>query len=148
MICFQDELPKAWQRLYGQKMADLSLGAFLRILAERSRTPIEIRSSFPSTQRCSGCGHQLARKLPLHQLSYRCANTTCEQVMDHDLNAAINLRLEGLGIDPTDYPSRYPERNTVMPVETKATTQRMIGHFNGLPFVCVSLVCETGSSDL
>jgi hypothetical protein len=65
--------------------------------------------------------------------------------MDRDLNAALNLRLEGLGLDPKKYPSRCPERNTVMPVETKTTTQRMVNHFNGLPFVRASLVAEAGS---
>jgi putative transposase len=45
-ICFQNELLKAWQRIYGKKMADLSLGAFLRILAERSRTPRKFRPPF------------------------------------------------------------------------------------------------------
>ncbi|MFQ5980352.1 MAG: RNA-guided endonuclease InsQ/TnpB family protein [Candidatus Heimdallarchaeota archaeon] len=144
-ICFQDELLRAWQRVYGKKMADLSLGAFLRILSERSRTPKEVPSNFPSTQRCSGCGHQLPAKLPLAQRVYRCCNPQCGLVLDRDLNAALNLQLEGLGLDPKEYPSRCPERNTVMPVETKTTTQRMVDHFNGLPFVRASLVAEAGS---
>jgi putative transposase len=147
-ICFQDELLRAWQRIYGKKMMDLSLGAFLRILAERSRTPREVSSSFPSTQRCSGCGHKLAHKLPLSQRIYRCTNPSCGLVLDRDLNAALNLQLEGLGIDPKKIPSRCPERNTVLPVETKAATQRMVDRFNGLPFVRASLVRETGSSVL
>ncbi|MFW9914362.1 MAG: RNA-guided endonuclease InsQ/TnpB family protein [Candidatus Thorarchaeota archaeon] len=145
-VCFQDELLHAWQRVYGKKMADLSLGAFLRILAERSRTPREVRSSFPSTQRCSGCGHK--RSVSLNERVYQCQNPQCGLVLDRDLNAALNLQLEGLALDPTDYPSRCPERNTVMLVETKTTTQRMVDHFNRLPFVRASLVCETGSSGL
>ncbi|MHA2494603.1 MAG: RNA-guided endonuclease InsQ/TnpB family protein [Candidatus Hodarchaeales archaeon] len=144
-ICYQDELLRAWQRLYGKKMADLSLGAFLRILAERNRTPAEVPSNFPSTQRCSGCGQLLAHKLPLSQRVYRCENPKCGLVLDRDLNAAINLQLEGLGLDPAHYPSRCPERNTVMPVETKTATRRMLDHFNGLPFVRASLVAEAGS---
>jgi hypothetical protein len=76
---------------------------------------------------------------------YRCGNPQCGLVIDRDLNAALNLQLEGLGLDPKEYPSRCPERNTVMPVETKTTTQRMVDHFNGLPFVRTSLVSETGS---
>ncbi|MFQ5980240.1 MAG: RNA-guided endonuclease InsQ/TnpB family protein, partial [Candidatus Heimdallarchaeota archaeon] len=139
-ICFQDELLHAWQRLYGKKMADLSLGAFLRILAERSRTPREIRSTFPSTQRCSGCGNK--QKLTLTERTYHCSS--CGLVIDRDWNAARNLLWEGRGITPKDMPSRCPERNTVMPVETKTTTQRMVAHFNGLPFVRASLVAEAG----
>ncbi|MFQ5976527.1 MAG: RNA-guided endonuclease InsQ/TnpB family protein [Candidatus Heimdallarchaeota archaeon] len=145
VICFQDELLRAWQRVYGEKMADLSLGAFLRILIERSRTPVEVRSTFPSTQRCSGCGQKPPHKLTLAERVYRCRNSQCGLVLDRDLNAAINLRLEGLGLEPKEYPSRCPERNTAMPVETKAATQRMMDHFNGLPFVRASLVAEAGS---
>ncbi|MFQ5977139.1 MAG: zinc ribbon domain-containing protein [Candidatus Heimdallarchaeota archaeon] len=144
IICFQDELLRAWQLLYGQKMADISLGAFLRILKERSRTPVEISSSFPSTQRCSDCGHK--QKLPLTERTYHCPR--CGLVMDRDWNAAINLLLEGLGIDQKEKSSRCPGRNTVMPVETKTATQRMIDHFNGLPFVRASLVAEAGSSSI
>ncbi|MFQ5978572.1 MAG: RNA-guided endonuclease InsQ/TnpB family protein [Candidatus Heimdallarchaeota archaeon] len=140
-ICFQDELLRAWQRLYGRKMADLSLGAFLRILAERSRTPREIRASFPSTQRCSGCGHE--QKLALTERTYHCP--LCGLVIDRDWNAARNLLVEGRGIAPSQSPSRCPERNTVMPVETQTATQRMVDHFNGLPFVRASLVTEAGS---
>ncbi|MHA2272662.1 MAG: RNA-guided endonuclease InsQ/TnpB family protein [Candidatus Hodarchaeales archaeon] len=143
-ICFQDELLTAWQRVYGKKMADLSLGAFLRILSERSRTPKEVRSSFPSTQRCSGCGHK--QKLALSERVYHCSQ--CGLVLDRDLNAALNLQLEGLGLDPKKMPSRCPERNTVMPVETKTATHQMVAHFNGLPFVRASLVAETGSPSI
>jgi predicted RNA-binding Zn-ribbon protein involved in translation (DUF1610 family) len=145
-ICFQDELLCAWQRIYGKKMADLSLGEFLRILSERSRTPVEIASVFPSTQRCSGCGHKLAVKLPLAQRVYHCPK--CGLILDRDLNAALNLQSEGLGFDPAQFSSRCPERNTVMPVETKTATHRMVDHFNGLPFVRASLVREAGSPDL
>ncbi|MFQ5980820.1 MAG: RNA-guided endonuclease InsQ/TnpB family protein [Candidatus Heimdallarchaeota archaeon] len=144
-VCFQDELLRAWQRVYGKKMADLSLGAFLRILSERSRTPAEVPSTFPSTQRCSGCGWRPTPKLPLSQRMYRCGNPNCSLVLDRDLNAALNLWLEGLGLDPSHSSSRCPERNTVMPVETKTTTQRMVDHFNGLPYVRASLVAEAGS---
>ncbi|MFQ5978160.1 MAG: RNA-guided endonuclease InsQ/TnpB family protein [Candidatus Heimdallarchaeota archaeon] len=103
-VCFQDELLRAWQRLYGKKMAEVSLGAFLRILSERSRTPAEVSSNFPSTQRCSGCGWRPTPKLPLSQRVYRCGNPKCGLVLDRDLNAAVNLRLEGLGLDPKKYP--------------------------------------------
>ncbi|MHA2231603.1 MAG: RNA-guided endonuclease InsQ/TnpB family protein [Candidatus Hodarchaeales archaeon] len=140
-ICFQDEPLRAWHRVYGKKMADLSLGAFLRILAERSRTPREIRSSFPSTQRCSGCGHK--QKLTLTERTYRCPR--CQLTIDRDWNAARNLLLEGQGLASKENPSRCPEQNTVMPVETQTATQRMVDHFNGLPYVRASLVAEAGS---
>ncbi len=114
---------KAWQRLWGKKILDLSLGAFFRILGERTRTPIEIDRFFPSTQHCSGCKHR--QKLTL----------------DRDYNAAINLLKEGL----RKKSSRDPEQIVEMPVETKTTTQRMVDFFDSLSYVRVSLVAETGS---
>ena len=42
---------------------------------------------FPSSKRCSRCGSE--KKLSLTERVYRCE--VCGQVMDRDLNAAINL---------------------------------------------------------
>ncbi len=42
---------------------------------------------FPSTKRCSQCGHE--REISLAERVYRCE--VCGLVMDRDLNAAINL---------------------------------------------------------
>jgi putative transposase len=42
---------------------------------------------FPSTKRCSQCGHE--REIGLAERVYRCEG--CGLVMDRDLNAAINL---------------------------------------------------------
>ena len=97
VICYQDEQFAAWQRLWGEKMFDLSLGVFFRILAERSRTTTEISRSFPSTQRCSRCGHR--QKLTLDNRLYHCPD--CGLALDRDHNAAINLLLEGLGRTPS-----------------------------------------------
>ncbi|MHA2231239.1 MAG: hypothetical protein ACXAB4_01940 [Candidatus Hodarchaeales archaeon] len=83
------------------------------------------------------------QQLVLEERTYRCP--LCRLTIDRDLNAPVNLRLEGLGIDPKDCSSRCPERNTVLPVEIKTATQRMVDHFNGLPFVRASLVAEAGS---
>jgi putative transposase len=42
---------------------------------------------FPSTKRCSQCGNE--RSISLAERVYSCQH--CGQVMDRDLNAAINL---------------------------------------------------------
>jgi putative transposase len=43
---------------------------------------------FPSTKRCSGCGHVKTR-MPLKHRTYQCH--VCGLVIDRDLNAALNL---------------------------------------------------------
>ncbi len=140
IICFQDENLSAWHRLWGKKMLDLSLGAFFRILAERTRTPIEIDRFFPSTQHCSDCNHR--QKLTLDEHRYNCP--VCGLTLDRDYNAAINLLLEGLRTAPFHDPEQIVE----MPVETKTTTQRMMDVFDRLAYVRASLVEEAGSPSI
>jgi len=43
---------------------------------------------FPSTKRCSGCGH-IKKRMPLKHRTYQCLR--CGLVIDRDLNAAVNL---------------------------------------------------------
>ena len=51
---------------------------------------------FPSTQLCSSCGSILTNdeKLKLSQRKYKCKH--CENEMDRDYNAAVNLKLYGM----------------------------------------------------
>lgn len=43
---------------------------------------------YPSSQICSNCGFK--KKMPLKERVYKCSN--CEESIDRDLNAAINLK--------------------------------------------------------
>jgi len=45
---------------------------------------------FPSTKKCSGCGHK-KDQVPLKERTYHCSE--CGLVLDRDLNAAMNLYL-------------------------------------------------------
>jgi putative transposase len=54
IVCFQNDPLAAWQRLWGRKMLNLSLGALKRILKERIHSPREVSRSFASSQWCSG----------------------------------------------------------------------------------------------
>jgi putative transposase len=48
----------------------------------------------PSSKTCSGCGWYDA-DLDLSGRMFRCQNADCSQILDRDLNAAINLRTFG-----------------------------------------------------
>ncbi|WP_459612909.1 RNA-guided endonuclease InsQ/TnpB family protein [Corynebacterium urogenitale] len=48
---------------------------------------------YPSSQLCSHCGHR-KRDLKRNHRTYRCLN--CDQTFDRDINAAVNIREEGL----------------------------------------------------
>ncbi len=62
-------------------------------LADRGKRFIKVDKWFPSTQLCSCCGSR--KKLALNERIYKCS---CGLTIDRDLNAAINIRNEGLRI--------------------------------------------------
>ena len=53
---------------------------------------VEVDRSYPSSKRCSGCGH-VKDDLTLKDRTYRCPS--CGLVIDRDFNASINLKNEG-----------------------------------------------------
>jgi transposase len=134
IVCFQNDPFAAWQRLWGKKMLNLSLGAIKQILQERICSPSEIPLAFASTQLCSGCGHK--QQLILDERTYRCSE--CGLLIDRDYNAARNLYDEGL----QQLGMESPE---VTPAEIESSTQAMVAFFQNLPFVWASSVAEPGS---
>ncbi|MDI6453646.1 zinc ribbon domain-containing protein, partial [Peloplasma aerotolerans] len=55
------------------------------------KTLIKIDQYYPSTKTCSQCGKQ--KDILLFERTYSCV---CGQKMDRDLNAAINIGVQGL----------------------------------------------------
>ncbi|WP_307805147.1 RNA-guided endonuclease TnpB family protein [Streptomyces sp. VRA16 Mangrove soil] len=76
---------------------DASWGALLRQLKYKcewyGRTLVIVDRFFPSTRRCSGC-HAKGPKLDVSVREWACAE--CGAVHDRDVNAAVNLRDEGM----------------------------------------------------
>jgi putative transposase len=156
VISFQKENLSAWQRLYGKKMLDTSLGSFYTAVKERTDKPVEVERFFPSTQLCSagGCDHR--QKMERSERVYRCP--VCGLVLDRDINAARNIEREGLRMiandndsipanDSDDVHHLGTERAEITPVEITSSTlaQRMVAYFNTIPRVSARRVVETGS---
>ena len=79
-----------------RKGAQNSCMAELRmLLSYKCRSYVEIDRWFPSSKRCSKCGH-VKEHLGLDERTYRCSE--CGFVLDRDLNASMNIRDEGLRI--------------------------------------------------
>ncbi|MHA2274035.1 MAG: RNA-guided endonuclease InsQ/TnpB family protein [Candidatus Hodarchaeales archaeon] len=132
IVCFQNDPFPAWQRLWGKKMLNLSLGAMKQILKERIGSPREVSLSFASSQWCSGCQNQ-KQKIPLAERTYHCLK--CGFVINRDQNAARNIEREGL----IQLGRESPE---VTPAEIESSTQHMLDFFQKLPFVRASSVKE------
>jgi len=85
----------------GHKLADAtydnSYYKFVSILdykmTERGKKLIKIDKWFPSTKTCSVCGYVL-KNIDIDTRTWICPN--CRVVLDRDINAAINIRNEGL----------------------------------------------------
>ena len=79
----------------GKATYDNGYGIFLSMLeyklSDRGKTLVKVDKFFPSSQLCSCCGNR--KKLKLSERKYIC---TCGLEIDRDLNAAINIKKEGL----------------------------------------------------
>jgi putative transposase len=80
---------------FRKSIYDTSYGTFTRYLEYKTKdlgkTLIRIDKYYPSTKTCSACGRE--RDIKLFERTYVCA---CGHVMDRDLNAAINIGVQGL----------------------------------------------------
>lgn len=80
----------------GKATLDNGYGMFLNFLEyklkDRGKYFIKVDKWFPSSQICSKCGH--TQKMPLDVRTYVCPE--CGNIIDRDMNAAINIKNEGL----------------------------------------------------
>ena len=79
----------------GKATLDNGYGMFLNMLeyklSDRGKYFVKVDKWYPSSQLCSCCGGQ--KKLALTDRIYKCE---CGLTMDRDLNAAINIKKEGM----------------------------------------------------
>ena len=80
---------------FRKSISDTSYGTFTRYLEYKTRdsgkTLIKIDQYYPSTKTCSVCGRE--KDIKLSERTYNCE---CGHKMDRDLNAAINIGVQGL----------------------------------------------------
>lgn len=80
-------------------IADAGWGEFVRQLAYKAewagRSLVAIDQWFPSSKRCSGCGH-IVSSLPLSVRKWNCPE--CGAHHDRDQNAATNIKAAGLAV--------------------------------------------------
>ena len=82
-----------------KSIADAGWGSFVKMLGYKAdwggRTVVAIDQFFPSSKRCSGCGH-INDELTLDVREWECPS--CSTVLDRDINAARNIKAAGLAV--------------------------------------------------
>ena len=98
-VCIEDLNMKAMSNKKfgnGKATMDNGYGMFQNMLsyklAERGKKLIKVDKWYPSSQICHCCGYR--QSMPLKIRVYQCQE--CGMVCDRDLNAAINIKMEGL----------------------------------------------------
>ena len=137
IVCYQDDNIKSWQRIWGRRILETSIGGIKSDIDKKIQTPVEIDRFFPSTKKCSECGHE--REIGLDERIYECLNPKCQIKKDRDWNSSINIEGEGLRNIRVD-----TGRIDFKPVEIESSTLDM-EYYNGISYVKASSVKEAGS---
>ena len=91
-FCFEDLNLDGMKKRCGRKVSDLSYYTFQQMMlykaAKAGKVCVKIGRFEPSSQICCKCGHR--QKMQINIRTYVCPE--CGQVIDRDLNAAINIR--------------------------------------------------------
>ena len=98
MLCFEDLSLEGMRKLWGRKISDLALSEFKRklewVAQKTGREIIYIDKWYPSSKTCSRCG-----VVPgLNALNVRTFECECGYTENRDINAAKNIRKEGVRI--------------------------------------------------
>lgn len=119
VICCEDLNVKGMQRNHklAQCISDASWGTFLTLLSYKAemndKQVVKIGRYYPSSKTCHQCGY-VKEDLTLKDREWICPH--CGNVIDRDLNAAINILNEGLRnisagtVDYTDGADVIPTR--------------------------------------
>ncbi|MBR1421152.1 MAG: IS200/IS605 family element transposase accessory protein TnpB [Selenomonadaceae bacterium] len=85
---------------FGKSVSDNGWGMFTQMLEYKShwmgKSLVKIDRFFPSSQIFSGCGYQNSETKNLSVREWKCPE--CGAIHDRDINAAINIRNEGMRI--------------------------------------------------
>jgi putative transposase len=106
-------------------ISDANWGELVRQLDYKAewygRELIKIDRWFPSSKRCSNCGH-IAEKMPLNIREWDCPE--CNTHHDRDLNASLNILAAGLAVSVCGATVRAEQSKSVKPGAKNSSRKR------------------------
>lgn len=130
VICIENLNVKGMTKNHhlAKAIQDASFGTLVSMLkykaAWHNRYIIEIGRFYPSSKFCHCCGHKM-EYMELEIREWTCPN--CDTHHDRDLNAAINIKNEGLRIlDSTVRTTETEEFNSSMPAKNPTMDERSV----------------------
>lgn len=112
-----------------KSIQDASIGTLVNMLkykaAWHNRQIIEVGRFYPSSKLCSSCGHKMGY-MGLEVREWSCPN--CHTTHDRDINAAINIKNEGLRIldNGMERNSKTLDEYSSMPVENPTMDDKFV----------------------
>ena len=128
-VAYQNDPIKEWQRLFGRRIYQTSIGGFRDTLKRKVSTPLKVGRFTKTTGICMYCGYSL--HLNLSERVFKCPS--CGRVQDRDVSAA--KAVEGLSL-----------RNVGETlVDDDASTSSMLEYLKSIPHVKASIAGEARS---
>jgi Transposase and inactivated derivatives len=93
-VVLQDDNIRSWQKLFGEKIYETSIGGIRDALKRKASTPVEVGRFVKTTGVCPICRTNV--KLDLSQRELTCPS--CNSAFDRDVASAIVILKEGLSL--------------------------------------------------
>jgi putative transposase len=129
-VVFQGDDIRSWQKLFGRRIQETSIGGLRDALERKASTPIEVPRFVKTTGVCPNCGFQVGLNLSDRVL----ACPSCGSVYDRDVASAVVILKEGLCL--------WDAGETPRDEDTSA----MVEYLGGIPHVSVSMNWEAPSA--
>lgn len=131
-VAYQNDCIHAWQKLYGKRIYQTSIGEFRNVLKRKASTPMEIDRFIKTTGICMGCNASL--HLNLSDRMFTCP--FCGHISNRDVSAASTTINKGLSL--------WDVGETLE--EDHASVSNMLEYIKSIPHVKASIADETRSS--
>jgi len=129
-VVFQGDYIRSWQKFFGKRIYETSIGGLRDDLKKKASNPIEVGRSVKTTGVCPVCGTRVM--LDLSQRKFTCPS--CNPHFDRDVASPIVILKEGLS----------PWNAGETPRDENASA--MVEYLRGIPRVSVSMNWEAPSA--